>query len=416
MYVKHGTAERERKSNNMASLKKTIVQICLIFRAFLNSLFSIKKNHSTVIGIFSRDECPPWLVDFLQSQESLIREVRTFYISSNGKREFKDEISRCDFGILYHTKRRGRVNITDVTDSLYDTELVGMSEQLGKEKVIVLVDDLDSSGSQEKERILHNQISIKKYAQELILISCAEKTAYQTANGDDSIREKLGTMLDIINTGGDSWVAQITRFLNCICKVFLTTLFAFCLPSRLILRLLNKVCCSPPNTLDGQVCCSAPKPLVVGIFSRSAEENYQWLGEGLRLFKDSVKEIRNCYIGNSGFRTFTKEVDQCQFAILYHTKNHGRVNITNVTDSIYDKELKYLSDTLGRGKVIVVIDDLDKTDFEQKSRILREQQNIADQAAELFLISPHDKINPQLLDKKLRQIEDLINAAILYLK
>ncbi|XP_063285176.1 uncharacterized protein LOC134571060 [Pelobates fuscus] len=373
----------------MAFLKKIILQIWLIFSEFLHSIFSIKKNHCPVIGIFSRDECPPLLVDFLRSHKSLIREVRTFYISNNGKREFKEQISGCDFGILYHTKRRGRVNITDVTDSLYDTELVGMSEQLGKEKVIVLVDDLDSSGSQEKERILNNQISIKKYAQDLILISCAEKTAYQTANGDDSIREKLDTMLDIINTGGDSWLAQITRFL---------------------------VFCSAPNTLDGQVLCSAPKPLVVGIFSRSAEEDYQWLGEGLRLFKDSVNEIRYCYIANNGFHTFTKEVDQCQFAILYHTKNRGRANITNVTDSIYDKELKHLSDTMGRGKVIVVIDDLDKTGFEQKSCILREQQNIADQAAELFLISPHDKINPQLLNEKLRQIEDLINAAIPYLK
>ncbi|XP_063285169.1 uncharacterized protein LOC134571054 isoform X2 [Pelobates fuscus] len=200
---------------------------------------------------------------------------------------------------------------------------------------------------------------------------------------------------------------------NYIFPVIGVILFPFYLLGNLFLWIIlciKKVLCCAPNTLDGQVFCSAPQPLVVGIFSRSAEEDYQWLGEGLRLFKDSVKEIRHCYIANSGFHTFTKEVDQCQFAILYHTKNRGRVNITNVTDSIYDKELKHLSDTLGRGKVIVVIDDLDKTGFEQKSCILREQQNIADQAAELFLISPHDKMNPQLLNKKLRQIEDFINA------
>lgn len=43
-----------------------------------------------------------------------------------------DDLSQCTFGILYHTKNRGRVNITDVEEALYDEELETISAELGK--------------------------------------------------------------------------------------------------------------------------------------------------------------------------------------------------------------------------------------------------------------------------------------------
>ncbi|XP_063285645.1 uncharacterized protein LOC134571374 [Pelobates fuscus] len=93
----------------------------------------------------------------------------------------------------------------------------------------------------------------------------------------------------------------------------------------------------------------------VGIFSRSGQDEYSWLQTLLRSkgFRDCVQEVRPCYISNSGYRHFTQDVSQCTFGILYHTKNRGRINITDVMDSLYNKELKYLSDTLGKRLFIV---------------------------------------------------------------
>lgn len=90
---------------------------------------------------------------------------------------------------------------------------------------------------------------------------------------------------------------------------------------------------------------------VVGIFSREAEDFYHFLLEALR-FHD---EVRTFTITNNGGSRFRDEVSQCDFAILYHSKNRGRLNITDVTDSIYDEELKHLSKTLGETRVLLFL-------------------------------------------------------------
>ncbi|CAH2308054.1 Hypothetical predicted protein [Pelobates cultripes] len=71
--------------------------------------------------------------------------------------QFMEDVSECKFGILYHTKNRGRINVTDVADSLYDEELKSMSDNLGKDNVLVVIDDLEDSSPQERNRILQNQ-------------------------------------------------------------------------------------------------------------------------------------------------------------------------------------------------------------------------------------------------------------------
>ncbi|CAI9617825.1 unnamed protein product, partial [Staurois parvus] len=83
--------------------------------------------------------------------------VLPHYISNNGEEQFMEAVSRCTFGILYHTKNSGRINIVDVTDNLYNKELRYLSERLGKEKVIVVVDDLEDASSKEKAQILEAQ-------------------------------------------------------------------------------------------------------------------------------------------------------------------------------------------------------------------------------------------------------------------
>ncbi|OCT56072.1 hypothetical protein XELAEV_180026382mg, partial [Xenopus laevis] len=72
----------------------------------------------------------------------------------------------------------------------------------------------------------------------------------------------------------------------------------------------------------------------IGLFSREGESQYSWLIEELQ-------SKRRC------IEYFQEAVTKCQFAILYHSKTRGRINITDVTDALYDEELDTLSKNLG---------------------------------------------------------------------
>ncbi|KAM3916511.1 uncharacterized protein RB166_015757 isoform 1-T3 [Leptodactylus fuscus] len=130
----------------------------------------------------------------------------------------------------------------------------------------------------------------------------------------------------------------------------------------------------------------------VGIFSRSSETDYQWLKTKLESgsFRNVIESVQPCYITNNGYLKFMEDVSRCTFGILYHTKNRGRVNITNVTDSLYDEELEYMFVKLGKTNVIVIIDDLNDDSDHEKERILQNQPNIRDQAQDLFLFTTAD--------------------------
>ncbi|KAM3916262.1 uncharacterized protein RB166_015572 [Leptodactylus fuscus] len=91
---------------------------------------------------------------------------------SNTLSEFYNKASQCTFGILYHSKTRGRVNVTNVDGSLYDEELDYLSATLEKKNVVVVIDDLEDESDIAKERILSHQPSIRKLAQDLILVKC----------------------------------------------------------------------------------------------------------------------------------------------------------------------------------------------------------------------------------------------------
>ncbi|XP_053551023.1 uncharacterized protein LOC128642320 isoform X1 [Bombina bombina] len=127
------------------------------------------------IAIVSRDGrvCCDWLMDALAPVTT-----EYSYIPSGGSTNLRDAVGSCSLVILYHTKTRGRINVTDVTDSLYDKELKELSDVLGKTRVIVVIDDLEDSSYSEKIRILNNQPSIGRLAKELFLFSTQEKKAY----------------------------------------------------------------------------------------------------------------------------------------------------------------------------------------------------------------------------------------------
>lgn len=129
---------------------------------------------------------------------------------------------------------------------------------------------------------------------------------------------------------------------------------------------------------------------LVGIFSREDQSLYAWFCFLLVTYK-SVKDVRSVAITNN-FQRFQEEVSKCDFAILYHSKKRGRVNVTDVTDSLYDDELQYLSDVLGKDNVLVVIDDLDSSSEEEKRRILTFQPKIGNLARGLFIFSSADKV------------------------
>ncbi|XP_073416758.1 uncharacterized protein [Dendrobates tinctorius] len=130
----------------------------------------------------------------------------------------------------------------------------------------------------------------------------------------------------------------------------------------------------------------------VGIFSRSSESEYEWLKMKLKseYFRGSVENVQSYYISNRGFQQFMTDVSNCTFGILYHTKNRGRINITDVTDSLYDEELDYMSSMMNKN-VIVVVDDLNNGSDEEKSRILSSQPSIKEKALDLFLFTTEEK-------------------------
>ncbi|MEE6511012.1 hypothetical protein FKM82_031396 [Ascaphus truei] len=165
----------------------------------------LKRN--TVVGIFSREGriCYEWLILFLLTLPTVM-DVRPVYISNNSSQNFRDEVSKCRFAILYHTKKRGRINITDVTDSLYDEELEYLFSIHGKKNIIVVVDDLEDTSSEEKSRILNTQPMIRRLVQELFLFPTGEKSfpyshspaEYQYQSPADSINENFENMKRII--------------------------------------------------------------------------------------------------------------------------------------------------------------------------------------------------------------------------
>ncbi|XP_073490841.1 uncharacterized protein [Aquarana catesbeiana] len=152
-----------------------------------------------MVGIFSResDETYQWLIDQLLSPQfrSVVQDVRTVLVSNTvcgHSAQLAQEINKCNFAILYHTKKRGRLNVTDVTDSLYDQELRHLSEKLGREWVIVLVDDVETDDSEVYNQMLHDQPLINQLSGLLIVMNKDEKSQYDRSEGSGTYQQGMG--------------------------------------------------------------------------------------------------------------------------------------------------------------------------------------------------------------------------------
>ncbi|XP_077350346.1 uncharacterized protein LOC144000405 isoform X3 [Lithobates pipiens] len=139
---------------------------------------------------------------------------------------------------------------------------------------------------------------------------------------------------------------------------------------------------------------------VIGIFSRSSADEYNWLSAALR----TSGKVVPFYITNSNFREFRDQVSKCAFAILYHSKTRGRINITDVTDSLYDEEVKHMSQALGREKVLVVVDDLEDSSDGARNSILQSQGTIRNQTRGLYLFTREEKRDKERIKEKLQPI------------
>ncbi|KAM4025992.1 uncharacterized protein ACNLHF_026396 [Anomaloglossus baeobatrachus] len=314
------------------------------------------------VGIFSRSGEVEyrWLSDVLSGFWT----VTPFTITNSNFPAFCDQIYRCSFAILYHSRNRGRVNITDVTDSLYDEEVKLMSEVLGKEHVIAVIDDLDDSSDEAKNRILSHQHSLRVRTQDIFLVTTQEKTNHNL------LRRKVENIKSIIANGMTPMSIEDD---------------------------------------DTPVSVSVPQDIMVvgqtvGIFSRSGEVEYRWLSDVLRGFWT----VTPFTITNSNFPAFCDQIYRCSFAILYHSRNRGRVNITDVTDSLYDEEVTFMSEVLGKAHVIAVIDDLDDSSDEAKHRILSHQHSLRVRTQDIFLVTTQEKANHNLLRRKIENIRSAI--------
>ncbi|XP_041433469.1 uncharacterized protein LOC108703977 isoform X2 [Xenopus laevis] len=424
----------------------------------------IRKHHK--IGIFSRsaESDYNWLQTSLRTEfRDLLVDVRAYYISNNGWRQFWEDVSQCSVGILYHTLKRGSLNITNVMDSLYEEELRYMAEVLGKENVFVVADDLQDSSSIEKHRILAQQPSIGEYSCDLVLLTPADKenkaqkmekletirSALHLKENEDNLLHitRLKTKASIQNViehfpkvsfnapktqktsfkqAKDTGSGKIETHQNYRAMVPYTADDTTHLPTGTQeqprrsgsgsgtqhQRRANE---QQPNSQrpgtserksswGGRISSwtdsfmqqvegpSTKEKHKVGIFSRSAEDDYRWLHRFIiSEFSDYVQRVRPCYISNTGRRQFWEDMSQCSVAILYHTKKRGRINITDVPGSLYDEELQYLAEQLGKDKVMVVVDDLEDSGPEEKERILMSQRSIGKWASDLILISSTEK-------------------------
>ncbi|XP_044160564.1 uncharacterized protein LOC122945564 [Bufo gargarizans] len=242
-------------------------------------------------------------------------------------------------------------------------------QHLGKkvQTVVVVVDDVDDDGSEDGLRALYNKTRLSRSAPLVVFRR----------------EEKQEEFLAYFSSNNDAEVAAQEKW------------------SKLQKSIETRVK-APPETEKTEV---ITKFTTVGIFSRSSNIDYSWMDKML-MSPDlhlPISGVRSFCISNNQTQQIFEELNLCTFGILYHTKNRGRVNVTDVTDSLYDEELKDMSYLLGRNNVIVVIDDLTDNSLEEKNRILKSQPSIKEYAYNLLLVTEKEKKDEPRLLERLRE-------------
>ncbi|KAM3916510.1 uncharacterized protein RB166_015756 [Leptodactylus fuscus] len=334
------------------------------------------------VGIFSRsaDRDFAWLSTLLTSEpfKDHVLSVRPCFISNNGFQKMNEDLSHCSFGILYHTKNKGRVNITGVTDSLYDEELEHLSVTLGKKNLIVVIDDLEDASDQVKIRLLHTQSKIADFSDDLILISLQDKIDNMGQTAKLKILQYFLRLSDerlgnpTANSGYEKHRGSISN------------------PSLDRSRSSSVTSAEIPAQPTGHA-PPAPSRSTIGIFSRSDKDDYLWLERLLTSEEFGQKDVLGHKISGHDNEALREVAFKSKFGILYHSFKRGKIRLTDVNDSLYNEELLQLSTKLGKRKMIVVIDDLDDSGDKLKHKILEKQPSLGRLAAETFLFTTAEK-------------------------
>ncbi|XP_072273019.1 uncharacterized protein [Pyxicephalus adspersus] len=171
-----------RNGNSFQEQMNKITKIILDAPLPSTNWWFFRGYHTVGIFSLSSEDDYEWLLSLLKSEAlcSTVSAVLPHCISNNEKQKFREVVSQCTFGILYHTKNRGRINITDVCDSLYSSVIwnhvsscppwCDQGQQPGRrDNVIVVVDDVEDNSEEEKTQILKIQPKIGTFAQDLLL-------------------------------------------------------------------------------------------------------------------------------------------------------------------------------------------------------------------------------------------------------
>lgn len=103
--------------------------------------FLHRTSYKIVVGITSRssEKDLQWLMDFIrQTFSEYVSHVKYLPITNSNTVDWENKVRGCSVGILYHTKRQGRINIVDVDGALYDEELESLSHNLGNGETLTL--------------------------------------------------------------------------------------------------------------------------------------------------------------------------------------------------------------------------------------------------------------------------------------
>uniref|UniRef100_A0A6I8RRJ2 Uncharacterized LOC101733605 n=1 Tax=Xenopus tropicalis TaxID=8364 RepID=A0A6I8RRJ2_XENTR len=382
-----------------------------------------------IVGLTSRCPAiyPKWLTDLLTTQYSdLVLAVKYLPISSGSSRQWRAEVKACSIVILYHSTKEGRIGPTGTRGTIYDKELLYLAQHLGQEKVMVVLDDMKPISEAEKEKTLKSLNSLQRYCCRLLLIpenrkiTALRQKAPEIRNflvGEHCIKRATSPPSSSrpsknsrqAHLSGTRPIPKSGRNMAPQSDIR---------PSFQSREPLHQTYLRPRQTQPP----SPTKVHKVGVFSRAAGSHYQWLVNQLKsAFANDVGVTFHSVPISNNYVDFTSGLANCTFAVLYHTLNSGRLSVTDVTDSLYDRELEDLSLHLGRNNVIVVLDDLTDSGPEEKKKILQNQPSINRLARELFLISEKEKgsrggsnysasvLESQILKLKLERIVHIIN-------
>ncbi|XP_063285178.1 uncharacterized protein LOC134571062 [Pelobates fuscus] len=127
--------------------------------------------------------------------------------------------------------------------------------------------------------------------------------------------------------------------------------------------------------------------VVVGIFLTDDERSYTWLADFLSSLPE-VNSVQPIPISESSLQKPTERISECDLGILYHLKKEGELNIPDVTDSHYEKKLKYLCEN---NKLVLVVDDLEGSSPSEYRQILENQPNITKWTKKIFVFTKQEK-------------------------